>query len=262
MFYVLHFMKRIRNYKVDFWILAGFFFLPLLLYGDVTLGGKTMLPVDNLYQWAPWSSAAEQFNAEIPQNALLSDLIIENYVWKRFINNSLQKGEIPLWNPYLFAGSPFLAAGQHSAYYPFSLLFLIMPLTKAYGWFTVSQLWLAGVLMYVFGRVLKMRHSSAALAGLVYQGCGFLVVSSAVFPMIIAAAAWLPLLLACIEKIIGEWRPVLSEVEGLEIRRLGDSSLAPRPSPLASRSSPLALHSSPLALRSSPLALHSSLHHN
>ncbi len=199
-------MERLRRYRLDFLIVAGFVFLPLLLYGDVTLGSKTMLPVDNLYQWAPWSTAVSQFDAEIPQNSLLSDLIIQNYVWKRFVNNSLQQGDIPLWNPYLFAGAPFLAAGQHSAYYPFSLLDLIMPLSKAYGWFTVSQLWLAGVLMYVFGRVLKMRRASAALAGLIYQGCGFLVVSSAVFPMIIAAAAWLPLLLACIEKIIGDWR--------------------------------------------------------
>ncbi|MCB8945425.1 MAG: oligosaccharide flippase family protein [Ardenticatenaceae bacterium] len=214
-------MQKVKKYKVDLIIILGFFVLPLFLYGDVTLGSKTMLPVDNLYQWQPWQTAAAQFNAEIPQNSLLSDLIIENYAWKRFIRNSLQQGDIPLWNPYLFAGAPFLAAGQHSGYYPFSLLFLIMPLTKAYGWFTVSQLWLAGVFMYAFGRVLKMHRASAALAGLIYQGCGFLVVSSAVFPMIIAAAAWLPLLLACIEKIIGDWR--------LETRRLEASPLAPLP---------------------------------
>jgi O-antigen/teichoic acid export membrane protein len=231
-------MKQLlRRVKIDFWILLGFFFLPLSLYSDVTLGGKTMLPVDNLYQWAPWSTAAVRPPIEIPQNSLLSDLILENYVWKRFISNTLQQGDIPLWNPYLFAGTPFLATGQHSAYYPFNLLFLIMPLTKAYGWFTVSQLWLAGALMYLFGRVLQMRRASAALAGLVYQGCGFLVVSSAVFPMIIAAAAWLPLLLACIEKIIGDWRLVLSRAEGLEIGRLADSSLTPHPSPLALRPS-------------------------
>ncbi len=199
-------MKRIVAYKVDLLILAGFLLLPLLLFYSVTVGGRTMLPVDNLFQWAPWSSAAADFQATVPQNHLITDLIIENYAWKRFIANSLSSGELPLWNPYIFAGAPFLAAGQHSAYYPFSLLFLILPLTKAYGWFTVSQLWLAGVLMYVFGRILKMRRGSAALAGLVYQGAGFMVISAAVFPMIIAAAVWLPLLLGCIEKIVQDSR--------------------------------------------------------
>ncbi|MCA9876054.1 MAG: hypothetical protein KC441_20415, partial [Anaerolineales bacterium] len=216
-------MKRFSAYKVDLLIGVGFLLLPLLLYGSVTLGGRTMLPVDNLFQWAPWSAAAPAFNATIPQNHLITDLIIENYAWKRFIVNAVQSGEIPLWNPYLFAGAPFLAAGQHSAYYPFSLLFLVLPLTKAYGWFAVSQLWLAGVLMYVFGRILRMWRGSAALAGLVYQGAGFMVISTAVFPMIIAAAVWLPLLLGCIEKIVQDsrwkivWLAVGAVALGLQI---------------------------------------------
>ena len=195
-------MRQFRKYRRDLFIVAGFFLLPLLLFGEVTLGGRTMLPVDNLFQWAPWSAVAAELGVEIPQNALIGDLIIQNYAWKHFILNSLRGGELPLWNPYLFAGAPFLAAGQHFAYYPFSLVFLALPLAQAYGWYTVSQLWLAGVLLYVFGRVLGLRRAAAALAGLIYQGCGFMVVSAAVFPMIIGAAAWLPLLLACIEKIV------------------------------------------------------------
>jgi O-antigen/teichoic acid export membrane protein len=195
-------IRRISPYKKECLLLFAFLVLPLLLFEDVTLGGKTMLPLDNLFQWAPWSSAAANFGIDVPQNGLISDLIIENYVWKQFARETFLAGDIPLWNPYLFAGTPFLAAGQHSAYYPFSILFFILPLTAAYGWYTVSQLWLAGVLMYIFGRILKMRRDSAFLAGLVYQGGGYIVVSAAVFPMIIGAVAWLPLLLGCIEKVI------------------------------------------------------------
>lgn len=196
-------MKHLRKFWLDAVIVAGFWLLPLLLFGDVTLGGKTMLPVDNLFQWAPWTAAAKQFDAAIPQNNLLTDLIVENYPWKRFALQSVRQGELPLWNPYLFAGAPFLATGQHGMLYPFSWLFFLLPITKAYGWYTVTQLWLAGLLMYVFGRILKMRRGSAAVAGLIYQGSGFLLVSAAVFPMILGAAVWLPLLLACIEKVIG-----------------------------------------------------------
>jgi hypothetical protein len=77
-----------------------------------------------------------------------------------------------------------------------------LPILQAYGWFTVLQLWLAGMFTYFFGRVLGLQRASAALAGLVFQGCGFMLVSSAVFPMILAAAVWLPLLLACIEMVL------------------------------------------------------------
>jgi hypothetical protein len=190
-----------RRRRADLLILAVLFILPLLLFWPVTLGGKTLLPVDNLYQWQPWKAAAEQFNAQIPQNQLVSDLILENYAWKHFIVESISNRQIPLWNPDLFGGAPFLANGQHSAYYPFSILFYLLPLTLAYGWFTVSQLFLAGAFMYVFTRVLGMGRLASLTAAIIYQLSGFYIVSVD-FTMIIAAAAWLPLLLVAIELII------------------------------------------------------------
>ena len=176
--------------------------LPLLLFWPVTVGSKTLLPADNLYQWEPYRSFAGQQGVSLPpQNELLSDLVLENLVWKQFIVQSIENRELPLWNPHLFAGVPFLAAGQHSAFYPLSAVFYVLPLEKAYGLFTVLQLWLAGMFMYLFGRTLRMGPFPALIAGIVYQlGAFFLV--SVVFSMIIAAAAWLPLLLAVIEIMI------------------------------------------------------------
>ncbi len=202
-------MKRLRPFLPDILLLFSFLLLPLLLYGPVTLGSKTMLPADNLYQWEPWASEAAARGVERPQNPLLTDLVIQNYAWKSFTVETVQARDIPLWNPYLFAGMPFLATGQHSMLYPFSWLFFLLPMAKAYGWYALSQVWLAGTLMYVFGRVLKMRRGSALVAGLVYQGSGFLVASTAVFPMISGAVVWLPLLLACIELVIRDWRQEL-----------------------------------------------------
>jgi O-antigen/teichoic acid export membrane protein len=201
-------VNHLRRYQRDLWLVAGFLILPLLLFGNVTLTGQTMVPADNLFQWQPWQSAAAEFGIDRPQNALITDLVIQNYPWKQFIRESLNQGEIPLWNPHLFAGMPFLATGQNAGYYPFSIFFLLLPLSQAYGWYTISQLWLAGVLAYFLGRVLGLKRPSAFIAGLVYQGCGFMLTSAAVFPMIIGAAAWLPLLLACIEQIVaGRARP-------------------------------------------------------
>ncbi|MEM7798058.1 MAG: oligosaccharide flippase family protein [Chloroflexota bacterium] len=182
--------------------ILGLLILPMLLYWDVTVGPNTMLPADNLYQWEPWATHSEAFGVEVPDNALISDLIIQNYNWKRYIRDTVRSGDIPLWNQNLFAGAPFLATGQNAAYYPFGLIFLAVPLVKAYGWFTVSQLWLAGIMLYILGRTYRLKPASAFAGGLIYQGCGFMLVSAAVFPMIISAAAWLPLLIACLEKII------------------------------------------------------------
>ncbi len=175
--------------------------LPFTLFFPVTVGPYTLLPADNLFQYQPFRAAAAQFGITLPHNALLDDLILENYQWKRFILSALSAGELPLWNPYLFAGVPFLAAGQHSAMYPLSVLYYVLPLEKAYGWFTVIQLGLAGLFMFIFLRTLGLHQLSALFGGVVWQLSGFMLVS-VVFPMIIAAASWLPLILAMVDRIV------------------------------------------------------------
>ncbi len=185
----------------DILIVVGLLLLPLLFFWPVTLGGKTLLPLDNLFAWEPWASHAAEFGVTTPHNSLLSDLVLENYVWKRFILESLKGGDLPLWNPYLFGGVPFLAAGQHSALYPLSILYYILPLAQAYGWFTVVQLFLTGVLTFLYGRVIGLNRFGAVVAAITYTFSLFMVVQ-AVFPMIVAAVAWLPLLLVAIEMIV------------------------------------------------------------
>ena len=121
------------------------------------LGGKTLLPADNLYQYEPWRSFAAQQGLTVadgqvvPYNHLISDLVLENVQWKSFIVDALKAGRPAdiLWNPRSFAGTPFFAAGQHSAAYPLSLLFYVLPLWRAYGVFTWLQIGLAAVCMYM-----------------------------------------------------------------------------------------------------------------
>jgi O-antigen/teichoic acid export membrane protein len=197
-----------RSFRLDMLIVAALFVLPLAFFWQVTLGNRTLLPADNLYQFQPWAAYRAQVGVPaVPHNSLLSDLVLENLPWKQFIRQSIANRELPLWNPYIFAGVPFLAAGQHSALYPFSVIYYVLPLDKAYGWFTVSQLWLAGVFMYLFMRGLGVRRFGATLAAVAYQMSGFFI-ASVVFQMIIAAAAWLPFLLLMVEFTIRQ-RPLL-----------------------------------------------------
>jgi O-antigen/teichoic acid export membrane protein len=193
---------RSRRWLLDLGALLVLLILPLILFWPVAVGSKTLIPADNLYQWEPYRTFADDQGVDLPpHNELLSDLVLENLVWKQFIVDSIQAREIPLWNPHLFAGVPFLAAGQHSALYPLSALFYTLPLTRAYGLFTVLQLWMAGIFMYLFARVLRLRLLPALVTSITYQLSAFFLVS-VVFTMIIAAAAWLPLLLAIIEVMI------------------------------------------------------------
>ncbi|MFN8372230.1 MAG: oligosaccharide flippase family protein [Anaerolineae bacterium] len=200
----------LRRRLPDVLSLVLLFALPLLLFWQQTLGGRTLLPAENLYQTEPYAAYRDQVGAPaIPQNHLLDDLVLENLQWKSFIRDSFAQGEFPLWNPHQFAGIPFFAAGQPSTLYPFNILYYTLDLAAAYGWFTVVQLWLAGAFMYAFMRGLHLGRFGALVAGVTYQLSGFFVIS-AVFPMIIASAAWLPLVLLMTEYVIRQ-QPALRQ---------------------------------------------------
>ncbi len=196
-------MHRLRRFRTssafaELLTLSLLIVLPLLWFSPVLFTGKTLLPYDNLYQFEPWRSLRP---ATVPHNELLSDLVLENAVWKLHVRRTLGQGELPLWNPQIFTGAPFFASGQASVTYFLSVLFYLLPVEAAYGWFTAIQLAIAGMNAYLLGRVLKLRPVAALFSGIAFQFSGFLIVS-VVFSMVIAAAAWLPLLLAIIERVI------------------------------------------------------------
>lgn len=187
--------------RSDLAALLVLFALALLFFAPVLFTNATLVPFDNLYRYPPWSSADAQQSVSQPYNALLDDLILENYAWKHFIRESIAAGEIPLWNPYILAGQPFLAAGQNAALYPPGILFDILPLDRAYAVFALLHYWLAAAAMYLLARVLGLRPFAGMVSGIVYAFGGFMVVS-VVFPMVYSAAAWLPAILACTEFVL------------------------------------------------------------
>lgn len=192
-------MKRVLP---DLLVVVVLFLLPLGFFFQQTLGGKTLIPSENLFQYEPYATYSTVVQAPTtPHNHLLSDLVLQNYQWKAFIRQQIAGGEVPLWNPYQFGGIPFLAAGQHSALYPLSIIYYVLDLASAYGWFTVVNLWLAGAGMFGFLRGLGVGRAGALLAGIVYQLCGF-VLASVVFQMMIGGFVWLPILLWMAERLI------------------------------------------------------------
>ena len=55
------------------------------------------------------------------------DFILQFYPWKKFIyDNVWSHGSLPLWNPYLFSGSPFIANIQASMFYPLGFLYYLV----------------------------------------------------------------------------------------------------------------------------------------
>jgi O-antigen/teichoic acid export membrane protein len=202
--------RKRSDVLADLGILVLLLLLPLLLFAPVALSPRTLLPADYLFLFEPYQAAAADLGVAFPQNHLVADLILQNYAWKHFLVEAIQSRELPLWDPYIFAGHPFLANGQHSALYPLSLVYYVLPLWRAFGVFAWLQLGLAGAFAHLFARVLGIRRLGGLIAGITFQFSGFMVVSSVPHPMIIAAASWLPFILAMVELIVQQ-RPALGQ---------------------------------------------------
>lgn len=105
-------------------------------------------------------------------------------------------GEVPLWNPYMFGGLPFVGAMHGDIFYPTAWLRLILPIDVAMNLGFAIHIMMAGFFAYLFFRVLRISWTGALAGGMAYQLCG--VVASLVSPGHdgkLFVSAWMPLIL-------------------------------------------------------------------
>jgi hypothetical protein len=85
-------------------------------------------------------------------------------------------GQIPLWNPMIFGGLPYLAAVTHGdVLYPTALLRLVIPAHTAMNLAFALHYVLAGFFTYLFLRRLRASWMGAVVGGLAYQLSGIIV---------------------------------------------------------------------------------------
>ena len=126
------------------------------------------------------------------------DLVSFLFPAYRFAAASLRSGHLPLWQPHLYGGAPFLADMQSGLFYPPNLiLFLLAPdfPYKAMEWMAVLHIFLAGLFMYLCLRYLEpgrpMRVPAALTGAIAYMFSDLFIVHFGNLNLI-AVAAWLP----------------------------------------------------------------------
>ena len=116
-----------------------------------------------------------------------------------YASRALRSGQLPLWNPYLYAGSPLAADVQVGLFYPPNvILFLLVP-RFTYGWveaLVAAHVFWAALGLYVCARCLRTRGApirrAAALLGALSFGFSDLFVTHFGNANLVAAASWLP----------------------------------------------------------------------
>lgn len=176
-----------------------------LLWRSVALG-EVFLPLDLVPHLQPWRFSYERVPVN---NTVNSDVVLQVYPRRVVTNALVRQGAWPLWNSTILTGTPLLADGQMIFFYPPSLLFLLLPLARAFGYYALLQVILAGTGSYLFARQLKLGQGAATLVGLCYMFSGYLL-TWLQFPHHTGAAAMLPwcfwaVARACAHRRLSDW---------------------------------------------------------
>lgn len=119
---------------------------------------------------------------------------------KVFWSDSVKAGELPLWNPYVSIGMPFLADSQMTALSPFNILYLFLDVALAYNLTHIIQLIIAGYFMYLLMFSLTEKYLCSINIGFLFAFCTVLGGARIEHPTIIATVAFFPVVLYCFEK--------------------------------------------------------------
>lgn len=104
------------------------------------------------------------------------DNLLINVPSKVFMAQEVRQGRFPLWNPYLFSGTPFFADINLAVLHPFNLLYLVLPPFRALT-VGILVLFLVGSFgMFVLGRVLRLGRFASLVGAIIFGFSGSLVV--------------------------------------------------------------------------------------
>ena len=122
-----------------------------------------------------------------------------SFIWPmyRFAARSLRAGQIPLWNPHVYGGAPFIADNQSGVFYPLNLLVFALagePSYEAIEALVVLHMALASVGVFVFLRSVGVRRPAAVFGGVAF-GLSDLFVTHIGNLNLNATAAWMGWLL-------------------------------------------------------------------
>ncbi len=110
-----------------------------------------------------------------------SDMYEAGYNFRIFAANYFREyGSIPLWNPYLMGGVPFVGAGGGDIFYPTAWLRWVLPTDVAINLGFAGHIVLAGAGVYALLRALRVSWAGALVGGLAFQMTG--IVLSQVHP--------------------------------------------------------------------------------
>jgi hypothetical protein len=188
---------------------TAFLFIALLtivFFWQFFTKGLIPIPADNIVGlYHPFRDLySKEFPNGIPfKNFLITDPVRQQYPWKELTIASEKKIEMPLWNPYNFAGTPLLANFQSGSFYFLNILFWIVSFSTAWNLIVILGPLLSAIFLYSYLDNLKLIKWASLLGAITFSFSGFFVAWME-WGNITHVTLWLPLVLLSIDKIVSK----------------------------------------------------------
>ncbi len=172
--------------------------LALALVGQGLQPGWTLSSSDYLWTVAPWAAQAPPGVGGAGANGELADAVA---VFQPFLQHTRARlPDVPLWNPHVMGGRPFLANQQSAVFSPFSLPSYVLPFWWSLGIVAALKVFCAAFGTFLLARALGQRPAGALVAGLAF-GFGLFMVTWLAWPLS-SVWAWLPWLLLAVDRAV------------------------------------------------------------
>src|SRR3989344_1292011 len=100
-------------------LIVALFHHSFILKGNLPIPSDTILGMYHPFRDNIWNG----FTNGVPfKNPLITDPVRQQFVWRELAISQIKSGQLPLWNPYSFSGTPLLANFQASVFYPMNIL--------------------------------------------------------------------------------------------------------------------------------------------
>src|SRR3954471_6083105 len=83
--------------------------------------GKIPFPSHHVFQFPPFQPKMPAYVTPIDTDN--GDLVTSFYPYRTLTARAAREKTLPLWNPYMLSGSPFLANSQSALFYPLNVLY-------------------------------------------------------------------------------------------------------------------------------------------
>jgi len=128
-----------------------------------------------------------------------TDLASQFIYWRAFTADQLRQGHLPLWNPYVYCGMPFLGAAPAGVLYPPNWLDLVLSLPRSINLTTALHVFLAGLFTYGWGLRRGLHPLAAVTAGALFMFSGAFFLHLYAGHLSVSAMPWTPLVFVSLE---------------------------------------------------------------